>query len=225
MKHRGKKWKLRSKWYRSPSLSSRPDPYFAADFDHNRALSYKASMLGRELPIANMLHETQTLEEWQQWIADQPGAATVEERISAQCRQLEMISMAACERLGEALIWRGFGALVAPWGRYRGYQAEKTCGQCDGSGEQPFDGGPCVLCDGVGSYNAIDYRQEPGFVRRNGYFTDGKRVVYVGSKRARGYYAQQLKPLQILLASGRDPGPEEVEAILDDALAEQQSLL
>lgn len=65
------------------------------------------------------------------------------------------------------------------------------------------------------------YFGEPTIWREHGYYTDGKRYVFIGTRRARGYTSQQRKPLQIIIEPGRDPDDSEIVAMIETTLGVQ----
>lgn len=215
---------LKSKWYRQPSLSSRPDPYFAAQFNAQRALAYKALMLGRELPHAGTYHDSEALKRWQQWIADQAGAAELDARIEQQRDSLWRRAHTACERAGDLLAFYGFGAYVYPSQTWHSEPEEKLCANCDGAGKFQDNDETCCLCEGKGSYLGERIVTKPCLARAYQYYTDGQRFVYIGTRRACGYIVRERQTIQIIISEGRDPDDSELTAMIEAALAEQLEL-
>jgi hypothetical protein len=219
-----KRWELKSvSGWRAPSLNYRPDPYFAAQYEANRTLAYKAWLLGRELPhVNNASHGEGTFRAWQAWI-NKRMTDVLRDRITLQRTTLDQQAEDACRRIRDALVWRGFGAYVYPSSHPRAVEVVEDCFNCDdGSGQ--LMGEQCCICNGYGIWVATHYLDAPCMMRSYSYFTDGHRFAYVGTTRTRGYTAQERQPIQIILLPGHVPTADEIESILDDALGEQTEL-
>lgn len=142
--------------------------------------------------------------------------------VEAQRDELWQRANLACTCAGEQLIARGFGQYIEQSSVFVYYREIEECFNCASTGV--VAGETCCICNGMTVWAAEKHREEPCLQRDAHYYTDGKRFVYIGTERARGYYAQQRKPIQIIIEPGRDPDYEEIEQMLDEALGEQVTL-
>lgn len=194
MKHPTTAWQRKFvSSYRPPPLSYRPNN--PEEADRERAAKYE------------------------NWLSRKVGHGEARRRIAEQQMTMGNANDTAYEAIETALVFRGFGMLVEQEHRWAYNAVEKTCGQCEGNGIQPDTiNDSCALCNGAGSYEGEEAIAYQCLRWRFGYFTDGERIVHIG--RARGWYAQQLKPLCIPMTLGCIPSADEADAIVAEALAE-----
>lgn len=157
-----------------------------------RELAYKMWLLGREAKHVGLYTSERELKAWREWIEEN----RTPEFDATLARQSE--DAADLER-----------------------RASKAC---ERAGELLSERG----------FGMFIYFSEPYFnpersdtpvpfmSRAHGYYTDGERFVYIGTQRARGYIAQERKPLQIIIEPGRAPDDSELLALIEAILPQQQ---